>query len=88
MKIPTTLEMDGIFTEEDKANRFYVIRTCLDCGGYTKADIRADKLRAYSCAICKGPRYDYKTQNSIRTHMALREQGKVRKTPKKIEKNA
>lgn len=38
--IPTTLEMDGLFTEEDIKDRFFVMKPCIDCGKFTKQDTR------------------------------------------------
>lgn len=47
----TTLEMMGIFTERDKADRFFVMKPCIDCQRYCKQDTREkDK----PCIYCKG----------------------------------
>lgn len=61
-----TLRLDGLITDEDIANRFYIIRQCNDCDAFTKWDTR--NPNRYACATCGSTRYDMKTQHSIRTH--------------------
>lgn len=51
MKIPTTLEMDGIITERDIENRFFVMKPCKECFKYSRQDIRA---ATEQCTYCKG----------------------------------
>lgn len=51
-KVPTTLEMDGIYTKVDAANRFFVMKPCIDCGKFTKQDTRVDDK---PCENCGGP---------------------------------
>lgn len=50
-KVPTTFEMDGLYTEEDIANRFFVMKPCIECGKYTKQDVRVDNV---PCQYCGG----------------------------------
>lgn len=51
MKPRTTLEMDGIYTERDKADRFFIMKPCLVCSKYNKQDMRVgDK----PCVFCGG----------------------------------
>lgn len=82
---PTTLEMDGLITEEDIANRFYVVRKCLDCGKHTKVDYRADEKRSYKCATCSSPRYNRNKQHSVRSYLAMKARGAEDKTGGKNE---
>lgn len=49
--VPTTMEMDGLFTEEDIKNRFFVMKPCIDCGQYSKQDSREDNKK---CPFCQG----------------------------------
>lgn len=77
MAVPTTFEMDGLFTEEDIANRFFVIRQCDDCNKFSKWDIRSPKN--YTCAHCGSAKYDVKTQHSIRTHNTAVSRRRTRK---------
>lgn len=50
-KVPTTLEMDGIYTEVDAADRFFIMKPCVGCGKYTKQDRRIDDT---PCQYCGG----------------------------------
>lgn len=50
-KIPTTLEMDGLLTEEDARDRHFVMKPCISCGKYTKQDMRTDNV---PCQYCGG----------------------------------
>lgn len=66
MNVPTTLEMDGLFTEEDIKNRFFVMKPCTVCLRYSKHDIRRP---LQNCPYCNNKmgingRYWY----SIRTY--------------------
>lgn len=51
-KIPTTLEMDGLFDEKDIKDRFSIMMPCVDCGKYTKQDRRGEIKH---CQYCNGP---------------------------------
>jgi len=64
-KVPTTFEMDGLFTQEDIDNRFYVMRNCLNCKTWYQADSRV-KERS-ECPNCGNGSYDMKSQCSLRT---------------------
>ena len=61
-----TLHMDGLFSDEDIENRYYVIRQCIDCMAFTKWDIR--NKNTYACATCGSGKFDSNRQHSIRTH--------------------
>lgn len=50
-KVPTTLEMDGLYTDEDIANRHFVMKPCVSCGKYTKQDVRVANV---PCQYCGG----------------------------------
>lgn len=50
-KVPTTLEMDGLFTEEDIKNRFFVMKPCSVCLKFSKQDTRE---RDKPCSYCGG----------------------------------
>ena len=49
--VPTTLEMDGLFTEKDIKDRFTVMKPCIECGKYTAQNIALDNK---PCQYCKG----------------------------------
>lgn len=51
MNIPTTFEMDGLFTQEDIDNRFYVMKPCTECLKYSQHDIRE---KTKDCPYCHG----------------------------------
>lgn len=51
MDIPTTFEMDGLFTQEDINNRFFVMKPCIVCLKYSKHDIRE---KTKDCPYCHG----------------------------------
>ena len=63
--IRTTFEMDGLFTQRDLHDRFYIMKPCLECAKYTKQDLRmADK----PCVFCGGEMGKSSTYwNSLRT---------------------
>jgi len=68
--VPTTLEMDGLFTEKDIKNRFFVMMPCIDCGKYTKQTKDKD---IKPCQYCKGSmgvasqyRYSIRTWNTTK----------------------
>lgn len=49
--VRTTFEMDGLYTEKDIADRFFVMKPCINCGKYNKQDLRVgDK----PCVYCGG----------------------------------
>lgn len=64
-KIPTTFEMDGLYTDRDIEDRFFVMKPCVDCLKYTKQDVRvSDKVCSYCGGnLTKNGRYWY----SLRT---------------------
>lgn len=71
MKIPTTLEVDKIFTEEDAKNRHARMVQCKDCKKWTKhADYDFFKpLRP--CIYCKSANFDKTSAKSLRTFVPL-----------------
>ena len=75
-----TLRMDGIISDEDIADRHYIIRQCDDCNNFTKWDMR--NPNRYACATCGSTKYDPKTQHSVRTHGAFANRRKSRKKVK------
>lgn len=50
-KTPTTFEMDSLYTEEDIANRFFVMKPCIECGKFTQQDVRH---KDDPCQYCEG----------------------------------
>lgn len=63
--IPTTFEMDGLFTQEDIDNCFYVMRNCLRCNTWYQGDRRIKEH--VPCPSCGSGTYDMKSQCSLRT---------------------
>lgn len=49
-KIPTTFEMDGLFTEKDIADRHFVMKPCTECAKYSKHKIGEND----PCPYCNG----------------------------------
>lgn len=65
-KVPSTLEMDGIYTEDDVANHFFVMKPCVDCGKYTKQDTRNNDKPCMYCGGAMGIASNYWA--SLRTY--------------------
>ena len=69
-RVPTTFEMDGLYTEEDKKNRFSVVFQCRNCRKWVK---HTDYLinREYVPCSCGEISYDQSSMKSVRTHNPL-----------------
>lgn len=63
--IPTTFELDGLFTDIDISNRFLIMKPCVSCLKYSKYDVREKTIDCQFChsKISINGRYWY----SIRT---------------------
>lgn len=75
IKVPTTFEMDGLFTQEDIDNRHYTMGQCLSCNEWSKWDRRVGK---WKCLSCGGEEYDRNGSKSIRTWLATKHLKKTR----------
>lgn len=62
--IPTTDEMDGIFTAEDKANKYKVMLQCQGCNEWTENEQWKPPT---PCHNCGGKSYDPTSATSLRT---------------------
>jgi predicted ATP-dependent serine protease len=74
----STFEMDGLLTQEDIDNRFYVMGQCLACGEWNRLDTRDYK---YKCK-CGGDQYNLRESRSIRTWLTTKDMKKVRRSKK------
>lgn len=75
-KTLTTFEMDGLFTQEDIDNRYYVMAQCSECPTWTKTDTRDYKFK---CTNCGSDKYNMKETRSIRSWAATKDLKKERK---------
>lgn len=77
--------MDGLFTQEDIDNRFYVMGLCSTkkCGQWEKVDLRDHK---FVCSECGGMKYDGREARSIRSWNATKNQPKEKKPPRRANK--
>lgn len=64
MTIPTTLEMDGLLSEQDINDRHLVYRQCRECSKWTFMDL--DKAEP-ECSNCGEHEYDLNSTKSKRT---------------------
>jgi len=71
----TTLEMDGLFTEEDIANKDFIMGQCKKCNEWSKIDL---KDHIFLCK-CGEKEYDMRGSRSIRTWLTTKDL-KKRKT--------
>jgi hypothetical protein len=62
-----TERMDGIFTDEDRANKNTVMVQCVSCGGWTKKQIDESP----PCEHCGGTSFDVTSATSLRTFNPL-----------------
>lgn len=76
--VPTTFEMDGLYTEEDIRNRHQVMLQCIDCRSWTQHDIEHG-LKHKPCSNCGNTNYDWKSLKSKRTFNILTD---VKRKPK------
>lgn len=67
--ILTTLEMDGLLTKQDIANRFLAMRQCRRCNNWTKQDLRHKDNEP--CTNCSSTDFDPTSSKSIRTYNFL-----------------
>jgi len=77
--IPTTFEMDGLFTEEDIRNRHQVMLQCIECNAWTQHDIEHGLVHK-PCGKCGKVNYDWKSLKSKRTFNVTTD---VKRKPKK-----
>lgn len=64
VKVPTTDEMDGIFTAEDKANKNKVMLQCTKCNEWTQNEAWKPPV---PCTGCGAKQYDPTSATSLRT---------------------
>jgi predicted nucleic-acid-binding Zn-ribbon protein len=64
--IPTTAEMDKLFTVEDMRNRFWVMIQCEKCKEWNKVK-KSALIISTPCTKCGSDRYDGASIRSIRT---------------------
>ena len=62
--VPTTDEMDGLFTQEDKANKYKVMAQCQSCNAWTELEQRGPPI---PCSGCGAKRYDPTSYTSLRS---------------------
>ncbi len=55
--------MDGLFTQEDIDNRYFLMCQCLACNEWVKVDTRTEE---FACK-CGGNKYNQRESRSIRT---------------------
>lgn len=70
--IPTTAEMDGLLTQEDMRNRFYVMLQCTGCSKWTKQDQRKPQ-KPCSNPDCGKQAFDSTSLKSLRTYDPLKD---------------
>lgn len=68
MAIPTTYEMDGLFTQEDIDNRNSVMFQCTKCNKWTKHVDYLLNRQHVPCSNCGEKSYDSSSIKSIRTY--------------------
>lgn len=68
----TTLEMDGVFTEEDIENFYTVMLQCKSCRVWTRYDnwVPGENNRTKPC-VCGENNYDRRSIKSLRTYEPL-----------------
>ena len=70
-RTPTTFEMDGLYTEEDIANRNKLMVQCRDCNKWTQQQ-RNDRHEPYKpCGNCGSKNYDIQSAKSLRSFNIL-----------------
>jgi hypothetical protein len=69
----TTFEMDGLFTEEDIANRHTVVFQCQGCNKWTphKNWLPGEKNEYIPCTTCGEKMFDSSSIKSLRTYSPL-----------------
>lgn len=66
----STFEMDGLFTQDDIDNRFYVMGQCLNCDQWNRFDNRDYK---YKCSNCSSEKWNLRESRSIRTWLTTKD---------------
>lgn len=66
-KVPTTDEMDGLYTDEDIANKHFYMAVCVKCTKWTKQDSR--ERGKIPCPYCGSTNIDNQSSRwySVRT---------------------
>lgn len=64
--IPTTYEMDGLFSEKDIENRNKIMQQCRECSKWTMQYV--DKKTKQPCINCKATNFDPTSGTSLRTY--------------------
>lgn len=77
----TTLEMDGIFTDEDIKNRYSVVFQCKLCRRWTRHDnyLPGEHNTFRPCSNCGETAYDRASVKSFRTYNPLSD---IKRKPK------
>lgn len=72
-RIPTTYEMDGLFTEDDIKNRYTVVFQCSLCKKWTTHYnwMPGERNQHKPCMGCGEIRYDARSIKSLRTYNPL-----------------
>lgn len=85
MNVPTTYEMDGLFTEEDIDNRYTVVFQCLDCKKWTQHEnwVTDENNTHIPCVHCGTTSYDGSSIKSLRTYNPLTDNKRRPKAQKK-----
>lgn len=65
--IPTTAEMDKLFTVEDMRNRFFAMILCNSCDTWNKVPLGKDIITRPPCTKCESTNYDGETIMSVRS---------------------
>lgn len=63
-RIPTTDEMDGLFTPEDRADKHKVMAQCQSCNEWTQIEVWKPPLPCFNCGQ---KNYDSTSFTSLRT---------------------
>lgn len=84
---PTTDEMDGIFTEEDRAEKYNAYAQCVDCFKWTyiigSEASHGSISSAGTCEHCGGHRFD---PHSVTSKRSFNIEAAKRRLPKGIKK--
>lgn len=84
----TTDEMDGLFTDEDKANRYNMYYQCTKKGCFKWNFIKGDGIRTslptIACNLCGGTKFDTEHALSQRSFMENRDKLMKRRPSAKI----
>lgn len=78
-RVPTTDEMDGLYSEEDKRNRNKVVYQCRSCKQWTQHDHVPLKTVYKPCHSCGKVNYDATSIKSLRSYNPLTD---IKRKPK------